>query len=286
MLVRCVLVISLFFSFQLTIQGQIDPQELKAPIDPLPGYTWSGQRGKDGISGKFVRADGFTIAFRRSAARGFDSKAFATGRAAIWRKNQIINGTRVAVARFEDGEIATLIDETEMLSANPRTLDQVADLLLFTAALTQQNGNSPPLTEEGPRAPGNVRFIPGYVHERRQGKDSSVGVIAKAGGLSIGYDIGRMAGNYADNYFPEYFERLRRRTHLNADANESDVRFLSEQVRWRQRRNVNGDELMLVQLKDDKLIGSFAKANANFVADVDSEEELADFLLMVLTYRT
>ena len=286
MLVRCVFVISLFFSFQLTIQGQIDPQELKAPIDPLPGYTWSGQRGKDGISGKFVRADGFTIAFRRSAARGFYSKAFATGRAAIWRKDQIINGNRVAVARFEDGEIATLIDETEMLSANPRTLDQVADLLLSTAALTQLNVDLPPATEERPAVPGNIRLLPGYVHERRRGKDSSPGVIARAGALSIGYDIGRMAANYAIKYFPEDYERLLRRNRLNEDSIKRDLQYQNERVRWRQRQKLNGDELMLVQLKDDKVIGSFAKANANFVADVDSEEELADFLLMVLTYRT
>ena len=95
-----------------------------------------------------------------------------------------------------------------------------------------------------------------------------------------------MAANYAIKYFPEDYERLLRRNRLNEDSIKRDLQYQNERVRWRQRQKLNGDELMLVQLKDDKVIGSFAKANANFVADVDSEEELADFLLMVLTYRT
>jgi hypothetical protein len=285
MLARYVFVISLFFSLPLTTEGQIDSQELKAPINPLPGYTWSGQRVKDGISGKFVREDGFTITLRGSAARGFYSKVFETGKAAVWRKDQVINGIKVAVARFDDdGEIAVLTDETEILSAKARTLDQVADLLLSIPALAQPNVDPPPAAEGNRAAPGNIRLLPGYVHERRRGKDSSPGVIAKVGGLSISYDIGEMAANYAIKYFPEHFERLRRRNHLNSDANERDIRVLSDQVLWRQSRSMKGDELMLVQLKDNKLIGSFAKASANFVASIDSDEELADFLLMVLTY--
>src|SRR5438309_1303373 len=66
--------------------------------------------------------------------------------------------------------------------------------------------------------PGNMKLLPGYVHEARRGIDSRVGVIYKKDGLSISYDIGRMAGVYAEEYFPEYFEKLRKQTHLNPDA--------------------------------------------------------------------
>jgi len=133
--------------------------------------------------------------------------------------------------------------------------------------------------------PGNIKLLPGYVHEPRRGKDSRVGVIYKQDGLSIDYDIGRMAANYADQYFPEYFERLRKQTHLNSDAIEGQVRFYENQVVWRQRQFVNGDEVMIVLLKDSKLIASFVNSTANFVAKVDSSDKIADFLLTVLTYQ-
>ena len=133
--------------------------------------------------------------------------------------------------------------------------------------------------------PGNIELLTGYVHEPRRGKDSRVGVIYKKDGLAIGYDIGRMAAVYADQYFPEYFEKLRKQTHRNPDSIEWEIKSLQDKVKWRQRQNVNGDEVLIVLLKDSTLIASFVNSKANFQAKIDSDDKIADFLLMVLTYQ-
>jgi len=134
-------------------------------------------------------------------------------------------------------------------------------------------------------APGKIKLLTGYIHEPRRGIDSRVGVIYKRDGLSIGYDIGRMAAVYADQYFPQYFERLRKQTHLNPNAIEQQIRSLEDKVEWRQRQQVNGDELMIVFLKDSTLIASFVNSTANFTAKIDSNDKFADFFLIVLTYQ-
>ena len=133
--------------------------------------------------------------------------------------------------------------------------------------------------------PGNIQLLPGFVHQRRQGIDSRVGVIYKEGGLSIGYDIGRMAGVYASQYFPEHFEQIRKQTNLNPEAIEREIQFLQDKVEWRQRQKVGRDELLVVFLKDSTLIASFVNSTANFTAKARSGNEIADFLLTVLTYQ-
>jgi hypothetical protein len=133
--------------------------------------------------------------------------------------------------------------------------------------------------------PGNIKLLPGYVHEARRGIDSRVGIIYKKDGLSIGYDIGRMAGVYAEEYFPENFERLRKQTHLNPDAIEREIHLYQDKVEWRQRQKLNGDEVMIVYLKDSTLLASFVNSTANFSAKVDSADKIADFFLTVLTYQ-
>src|SRR5439155_982354 len=53
-------------------------------------------------------------------------------------------------------------------------------------------------TAQPDAAPGNIRLLPGYVHQSGTGIDSVVGSIARKGGLVIEYDIGRLAGVYTD----------------------------------------------------------------------------------------
>ncbi len=139
----------------------------------------------------------------------------------------------------------------------------------------------PPLVS----APGNIQLPDGYIYERRSGKDSHVGEIVRKDGFTIAHDIGRMAGNRAGKYFPEYFDKLRKQTHLNPQAIERQIQPLESKIEWRQRQKVNGDDLMLVFLKDSTIIASFANSNANFIAKTDSTDKIADFLLIVLTYK-
>ncbi len=134
-------------------------------------------------------------------------------------------------------------------------------------------------------APGNIQLPDGYAYERRRGIDSHVGAIVRSDGFTITHDIGKMAANYSAQYFPEYFEKLRKQTHLNSDAIERQINFLQNKIEWRQRQNVNEQDLMVVLLKDSTLIASFVGSDANFIAKVDSSDKLADFFLIVLTYQ-
>jgi len=133
--------------------------------------------------------------------------------------------------------------------------------------------------------PGDIQLPGGYIYERRRGIDSYVGVIVRKDGFTISHDIGKMAANYAAQYFPEYFDRLRKRTHLNSGTNEREIQDLKDKTDWTQRSKVNGDDLMLVRLKDSTLIATFVGSTANFIAKADSSDKIADFLLIVLTYQ-
>lgn len=111
-------------------------------------------------------------------------------------------------------------------------------------------------------APGNIKLLDGYTHERGRGIDSSVGNISKTGGIAIRYDIGRMAGNYASRYALD-----------------------KKNVEWAKTQTVNNQTLEIVYLKDGNIYASFPATYANFMAPVKTNEELTDFLLMVTTYN-
>ncbi len=130
-----------------------------------------------------------------------------------------------------------------------------------------------------------IQLPEGYRFESRRGIDSSVGAFIRSDGFTIGHDIGRMAANFAFEYFPENFERLRGQTHLNCESIERDVQLLQNKIEWRQRQKVNGDDVMVVMLKDSTLIASFVRSTANFVAKADTKDKVAEFFLLVLTYQ-
>jgi len=135
------------------------------------------------------------------------------------------------------------------------------------------------------KTPIDIQMLDGYEYEARRGIDSFVGAIKRRDGFVINHDIGRMAGNYSYQYFPEHFEMLRKQTHLNTGAIERQVKSLQDQVVWRQSQRVNGEEVMIVLLKDSRLIASFVGSNANFISNADSSDKIADFLLTVLTFK-
>lgn len=108
--------------------------------------------------------------------------------------------------------------------------------------------------------PGNIKMLPGYENVEGYGIDTSAGVIRKAGGLEIHYDIGHMAGNLAK----------RNETLRNA-----------EWTRWEQ---TNGDSVLIVLTKNKRIVATFERAVANFYANVGSQSGIDDFIKMVLTY--
>jgi hypothetical protein len=129
----------------------------------------------------------------------------------------------------------------------------------YSLAQSKTPAVSPNLT---PPAPGNIKLLPGYIHERKQGMDSIVGQISKKDGFVIYYDIGRMAANYAAAAYTDK----------------------KQNVLWVKNQKINNDDLMIVYLKDGTVYASFGGASANFIATVKTNEELTEFLLMVLTY--
>ena len=174
-----------------------------------------------------------------------------------------------------------------MKSSVGKSTIKIAFLLLVTAITSfSQERPGQPITQTAPgtKASGTGTLPEGYRNEPRRGIDSKIGAIIRGDGFTITYDIGRMAGNYAAPYFPEHFESLRKQTHLNRDAIEQQVKYLQDRMQWRQRQQFKGDELMLVMLKDNTLIASFANSYANFMAKADSSDKIADFLLIVTSY--
>jgi hypothetical protein len=108
-------------------------------------------------------------------------------------------------------------------------------------------------------APGGMKLLSGYKHQKLRGIDTLVGKISKEGGLSIQYDIGRLAGNYAQSQ-------------------------AKEETLWHREQVIGGRPVQLTFAKNKTLYVTLPEANANFYALAKSEEDIADILLMVLSY--
>lgn len=108
--------------------------------------------------------------------------------------------------------------------------------------------------------PGNMRLLEGYTHTSLQGIDTSVGRISKPGGMEIKYENGPLAGLYASRCWSK------------------NVCF------WFKRQVLNEREVWLGLTKSGEMIATFPKEYANFYAQTKSSEDIADFLIMILTY--
>jgi hypothetical protein len=109
--------------------------------------------------------------------------------------------------------------------------------------------------------PGKMELLPGYHHKTGRGIDTAVGHIWKDGGITISYDIGGLAGIYV---LP----------------NQKD------QNGWYREQKINNQTVRIVLTNERQLRVTFVEATANFVAVVPKDEDLADALLMILTYRS
>jgi hypothetical protein len=117
------------------------------------------------------------------------------------------------------------------------------------------------LTAQTSKPPGEIQLLAGYQHERSGGFDTSRGHIWKPGGIEIIYEIGTLANNEARTY-------------------RTSGKYL-----WF-RQLVLDNTLVDVVMRDEEtlLVGYFG-AYANFRAhNIKSQADLADALLMVLTY--
>ncbi len=111
--------------------------------------------------------------------------------------------------------------------------------------------------------PGSINLVDGYIHTKKQGIDTAVGEISKSNHLKINYDIGFLASNYASRIYND----------------------LGENVAWYKLQKVNDMTLYLIRGKDGTIVATFPETCANFYAKTTSDEEVADFILMIMTYK-
>jgi hypothetical protein len=135
----------------------------------------------------------------------------------------------------------------------------VFTICLFTLSVSAQDqfGRK---TQKGTPAPGGIRLLSGYVHTPERGIDSIVGRIKKEGGLDIRYDIGVLAGEYVNHC-------VRNNT-----------------CTWYKEQQLNAGLVKIALRNDNVIVATFPRTVANFYAKVNSQEDIADFLLMILTF--
>lgn len=130
-------------------------------------------------------------------------------------------------------------------------------LFLLSASAQDQNLKK---KQQATPPPGGIKLLSGYVHTPGQGIDSTVGSIKKEGGLNIRYDIGVLAGEYV---------RL-------CQWNNSCV--------WYKEQQLNAGLVKIALRNDGIIFTTFPRTMANFYTNVRTEEDIAEFLIMILTF--
>jgi len=119
--------------------------------------------------------------------------------------------------------------------------------------------------------PGGMQLLPGYKHLPLQGIDSVIGRIERDGGLQISYEIGhvqapgepRLGGSFSD------------RAKLSP----------GHETRWYREQTVDGQPVHIAFRKDGILLVSYPNSGMNLATQVADAGEMAEALLMILTYR-
>lgn len=133
-------------------------------------------------------------------------------------------------------------------------------LLLFvlaTDAGCQRTGATAALSA---RPDAAVRPMDGWKHETLRGIDSTVGRFVGERGFEIRYDAGGMAGNWA------------------AGARKRG------EVAWSRKQVVNGLPCEFVMTTKGRIIATFPEQMTNFFAEAKSPEDVADFMLLAMTF--
>jgi hypothetical protein len=117
---------------------------------------------------------------------------------------------------------------------------------------------------------GGMRLLSGYKHQPLQGFDSIVGKISEKDGLQISYEIGYVPKPGAPRFGGSFSDRPKLTP--------------KDKVRWYLEQSVNGQPVHLAHRKDNVLLVSFPKKGMNLSVTVRSADEMAEALLMILTY--
>jgi len=138
----------------------------------------------------------------------------------------------------------------------------VAMLLAATACVHVERSqfDDAPIARSANGLPDNVRLMDGWKHERLRGIDSTVGRFVGERGFEIYYDMGGMAGNWA------------------AGARKRN------DVAWSREQTVNGARCEIVMTNGGRIIATYPERTLNFFAEIKSPEDMADFMLLAMTY--
>jgi hypothetical protein len=117
-------------------------------------------------------------------------------------------------------------------------------------------------------APGGIVLPQGYRHVTMKGDDSRVGRISNDAGVEISYDIGELAGDYTKQIDDP--DRAWTRTYKNADRAITIVKDKKGRV--------------TASIVEVELRGRHGSP-ANFLITPKTDADLADFLLMLFSYR-
>jgi hypothetical protein len=110
-----------------------------------------------------------------------------------------------------------------------------------------------------------MSLMPGYTLTHRQGDDTYVGEIKREDGIRIGIDIGGMSGLWANPAEPQKHDWIQTIKRPDGDV------YVGMRSKGMERKRM--------------LCVTFPDGIVNFFGYVNSEEEVATFLMMVLTYK-
>jgi|SRR5215475_14792342 len=134
-------------------------------------------------------------------------------------------------------------------------------LLLLIAALTQVHAQELDRSNSAipPRSP--IVLLPKYKLEISKGVDTTGMAIWREGGFSIRYVQG-----------------------MYIESDTDIIRRTKDEILWTQEQLVNKQKLVLTCTKSHGLFASFPALHASFSAKIHSQQDIADMLLMVVTF--
>src|SRR5262245_29872957 len=141
-------------------------------------------------------------------------------------------------------------------------------LCCVTAYLAWGAGRAP---AGGPdKLPGGLELLPGYSHEPVKAVRGPSGLITGKGGLKIQYSFGKV--------------RREGDPITSADFTDRAQSLPEGERRWYKEQTVGGQPVHLALSKGQVLHVSYPRAGVNFRAEVRNPEDLADALLIILTF--
>jgi hypothetical protein len=129
--------------------------------------------------------------------------------------------------------------------------------LMFSVSLASSAQN--PDVAKGESNISPVRLLPGYKFRAGRSLDTGGGTIWKEGGLEIDFVAGA----------------------IGSEADSID----KKDVVWREQQVVNGQRMICVYTKSHDLVISFPKLRADFSSKIRSRQDLAEMLMMVVTFE-